>query len=217
MNWRRKPLPIINLVLFFSYFAFSLIMVVYNALSSSAYYVFLSALSIFMIFIPLLFYKISRIKPSPYLSFIGYLFIILAFGVGMVFNGYSRIPYFDKVMHTASGVLFGTIGLLIYPLLLEKPKEICKASAPGFIYCCISFSALTAVIWEIIEYILNIFLHNDPQKVLTTGVNDTMLDMIFCLIGASAVAASVFIYFKTNRCGFLIKLVRSIYQDKNQT
>ena len=45
-------------------------------------------------------------------------------------------------------------------------------------------AAIIAIGWEIVEFVLDLILHNDPQHVLDTGVNDTMMDMIVCMVGA---------------------------------
>lgn len=41
-----------------------------------------------------------------------------------------------------------------------------------------------AVLWECTEFTIDKLLGTDTQKVLTTGVNDTMKDMICALLGA---------------------------------
>jgi hypothetical protein len=40
-----------------------------------------------------------------------------------------------------------------------------------------------ATMWEVYEYASSIIFNIDPQNNLTTGVNDTMQDIIVALIG----------------------------------
>ena len=75
----------------------------------------------------------------------------------------------------------------------------------------VSFTMLVAVGWEIFEYAINLVLHNDPQKVAETGVNDTMLDMIVCLVGALCLLPSFFAYFRKGKTGFFMKLAESFF------
>ncbi len=51
-------------------------------------------------------------------------------------------------------------------------------------------AAIIAIGWEIVEFVLDLILHNDPQHVLDTGVNDTMMDMIVCMVGALLLLAA---------------------------
>ena len=48
------------------------------------------------------------------LRLISYLYLFLVYGIGMIFNGYDRIPLYDKVMHTLTGVVFGLCGLIAF-------------------------------------------------------------------------------------------------------
>ena len=52
---------------------------------------------------------------------------------------------------------------------------------------------------------INLVLHNDPQKVLNTGVNDTMLDMIVCLIGALFLAICMYFYYQKGKKEFFMR------------
>ena len=48
----------------------------------------------------------------------------------------------------------------------------------------IAFSALCAFAWETFEFVCNLLVGGDAQRVAETGVTDTMLDMIVAFIGA---------------------------------
>ena len=57
----------------------------------------------------------------------------------------------------------------------------------------ISITLAVASLWECFEYVANIFFGGDAQRVATTGVNDTMQDIIVAFIGAIIVSA-MYIY-----------------------
>ena len=80
-----------------------------------------------------------------------------------------------------------------------------KSDGPQAIVFSVSFAMLIAVVWEIFEYAINLVLHNDPQKVLNTGVNDTMLDMIVCLIGALFLAICMYFYYQKGKKEFFMR------------
>ena len=48
-----------------------------------------------------------------------------------------------------------------------------------------------AGMWEIGEYFVHMITGRDVQKVIATGINDTMLDMIVCMIGTIMYLPSV--------------------------
>lgn len=182
---------------------FGLGMAVYNLIYSTPYYIMLSLASILFAFLPAVAFRLLRIRPVYSLTLISDAFCFLAFTIGMVFHGYTTIPLYDKLVHTLSGIFFAFLGLGIY-YLLKQEKAIEQKDGGQAILFMISFSALIAVIWEVFEYILNFILHNDPQKVLTTGVNDTMLDMIVCLVGAVLFVFPVYRYYRKGKTGIFM-------------
>ena len=46
-----------------------------------------------------------------------------------------------------------------------------------------SITCMSAVLWEIFEYISDYIFDGNAQRVLETGINDTMQDMIAALLG----------------------------------
>ena len=61
-----------------------------------------------------------------------------------------------------------------------------------------------ACFWEICEYVLSLVVHNDPQMVAATGIQDTMLDMIVCTIGALLMLIPYYFYYKKKKVGFMM-------------
>lgn len=105
------------------------------------------------------------------------IFVFMAHFIGVIIGGYDIIPFYDKVTHTLSGILTAYAAILI--------SKHYKVNNLFFsILFIISFSCFWAVIWEIFEFICNIFFGGDAQKVMETGVDDTMLDMIVAFIGS---------------------------------
>lgn len=183
---------------------------IYNIFASTPYYVMLAFASILFLFLPALFYKLLRLEPIYALNFAVYLFCFIAFMIGMVFNAYHLVPYYDKFAHTLSGVFFGLLGIVFY-YLLKPRKQIEKADCGAAAYSAVTFALSTAVIWEIIEYALSYLLGNDCQNVLTTGVNDTMQDMIVCLVGALVFLIPLLLYYLKGRKGLLMGIFEEFF------
>lgn len=138
--------------------------------------------------IPYIANKIFKTKFTEGFIFIWIIFIFMTHYLGVICNLYSAFQGFDKITHTISGIITAYIALII----LNNVKTKRKIWDVLFI---ISFSALCAVCWEIFEFVCNILVGGDAQRVAATGVDDTMLDMIVALAGS--IVFSVYYAIKT--------------------
>lgn len=186
---------------------------IYNIFNSTLYYALIAFASSLIPFIPPLFFRVTGMKPVYTLTFVVDVFCCLAFTVGMVYGGMINIPQYDKFLHFMSGILFTLVGLVIY-YHLKHEKKVEKTDGPQATVFCVSFSMLIAVFWEIFEYGINFILHNDPQKVAETGVNDTMQDIIFCLIGAVVFSIFMYRYYSKGKSSLLMS-VFDAFHEKN--
>ena len=136
-----------------------------------------------VIFIPRIFnyiFKKSKIKITDDIEFVYLLFLILAFLFGSIMGGYSKIYWYDSFTHLLSGIFTAFMASIILKWLNRYDK---KDIAFNVIYI-ILLTLSVAVLWECTEFTIDKILGTDTQKVLTTGVNDTMKDMICALLGA---------------------------------
>lgn len=93
-----------------------------------------------------------------------YLFFFAMSTSNILGNGYGFYalfyPYFDKVMHTLSGIVFTCLGYSIIKVILEGDD------GKKFVYCLIAgliFAMAIASIWEVYEYFVSEVLHDDMQ------------------------------------------------------
>ena len=191
-------------------------MAVYNFFFSTPYYVFLSLLGLLIVFVPRLVELVLRLHTDYLLHLASHLYILFVYGIGMIFNGYDRIPGYDKVMHTITGVVFGLCGLIVFYLLKPKEQSEMKVEKSEFWQAALfaaGMAAMIAIGWEIVEYCIDLVLHNDPQHVLDTGVNDTMWDMIVCMAGAVLFWIPMRRYYATGKTGILMGVFESFRQS----
>lgn len=191
-------------------------MAVYNAFFSTPYYVFLSVLGLVIVFVPRFAERLLRLRADYSVHLLAHLYILLVYGIGMIFNGYDRIPVYDKVMHTITGVVFGLCGLIVYYLLKPKEQSGMQVEKGEFWQAALfaaGIAAMIAIGWEIVEYCINLVLHNDPQHVLDTGVDDTMWDMIVCMVGAVLFWVPMRRYYTTGKTGLLMGVFESFRQS----
>lgn len=146
-----------------------------------AYDRLLSSLSIVLVlFIPRILTKILKSKIPSTLEFIYIIFIFLAQFLGSVVNLYSKIWWYDLFMHFLSGIFTAVIALFVlkwFGLYKEKNKSF-------NIVFIISFSLMVASLWEFGEFFAYNLFGMDVQHHLTTGVFDTMQDMLVAFLGS---------------------------------
>ena len=148
--------------------------------------------------LPYIIQKICKVKIDDKLIFIYILFIFFAHFLGVTVELYNSINYLDKINHTLSGVLTAYISLLILYLMHKYDNK-----SKGFnILWMISITMMIAVGWEMFEYIANIFFGGDAKRVVLTGVNDTMQDMIVAFLGSLMVVIVYLFYNKSNLFDF---------------
>lgn len=145
---------------------------------------------VFTVSLPYIYKKLSG-KENALFTFVWIIFIFMAHYIGVILYGYNHLIFYDKVTHTLSGVVTAYLAIMI--LKYYNIKNIMFNIL--FIIC---FSWMCAGMWEVFEYVCNIFVGGDAQRVALTGVNDTMLDMIVAFIG-SLVTSIIYYFCKKNK------------------
>ena len=134
--------------------------------------------------------KIFKLNINDNIKFMYVLFIFTSHFLGVTCELYNHIYWFDKFTHFVSGILT-SFGALI---ILKNNKK----SIFFNILFIISFSMLVASSWEIFEYLSSYYFNVDPQRVLETGVTDTMGDIIVAFLGSILVSLCYYFEHKNN-------------------
>lgn len=159
---------------------------------------------IFVLFIPKIARKLFKLKISNGLELVYIIFIILAQFLGSIVNLYNTTWWYDLFMHFLSGSLTAVLALVIMNWLgVYKSKN--KLFNVLFM---ISFSSFIASFWEFGEYLTYIILGMDVQHNLTTGVNDTMQDMLIAFLGCIIVVVKYL--FENKKDGLIKKVVNTL-------
>lgn len=152
----------------------------------------------FMLPVVMLLPYMFKSKINNLLILIFELFIFISYFLGTIINLYQKIYCYDKVIHYISGIVCSIFALYI----LSKYNNTNRNLIFNIIFI-LSFTMFLASIWEIFEYSGDIIFEKDAQKVLTTGINDTMKDMICALIG-SIIVIIWYLFEKTNNIQLFI-------------
>lgn len=150
-----------------------------NAFQSASYsrlatYLALPAL----ILLPWLGEKIFKIKIDENLKILYLSFLFLADFLGCVVGLYNSTAWFDLFAHFLSGVLTALCGILFMKFFHYKENKLAT------ILYVLGITALVALVWEFFEYGMDNFSGTTLQHANTTGVADTMEDMIAAFFGS---------------------------------
>lgn len=185
------------------------ILLVIIAVIGSYYYVFTrdnqlglilkDASILITITLPYIIEKIFKTKISIVIKTTYIVFIFIAQFLGVTVELYNHISWFDKFTHWLSGIITALLSLS----LLSKFKLYDKKNVLFNIIWMISITLAIASLWECFEYCANILFGGDAQRVATTGVNDTMQDIIVAFIGSIIVSLIYSFECKTDNNGIV--------------
>jgi uncharacterized membrane protein YjdF len=167
-------------------------------------------------FLPGVFCRALRLPHLYLIDVIFDSFLLLAVTFASLLNGYTLIPYFDKVLHTIAGFLFAEGGMLFY-YYLKPNHRIQKMDGARVSWAALLSSMALGQLWEIYEFTASLVSGGtyDPQLVKTTGVTDTMTDMIVCTLGGLVTALFCWRYYKTGKKDLMTKILLEFVEPAN--
>lgn len=145
---------------------------------------------IITITLPYIIEKLFKTKIDINTKFAYIIFVFMAHFLGATCELYNKIYWFDKFTHTLSGVLTAYAAIL----LLKHLKKYNKKDRFFNVLFIIAFTLMIASFWEMFEFTANILFGGDAQKVASTGVTDTMMDIIVAFLG-SVLYSIVYLFF----------------------
>ncbi len=169
-----------------------------------------------LILIPAFLDKVVNIKIPAFMEII---FVLFCFGgviLGDVFNFYGRIGWWDSLLHTISGVLFGIIGYAIINTFNYVEGDKIRFSPLFVSVWVVCFSLAMGAFWELIEYAMDdLFGLNSQQFMDNRGtlpegtplvghaaLTDTMKDLFLDLVGSLAISIIGFFDLRKQKKGF---------------
>jgi len=110
------------------------------------------------------------------------------------FSGfYETYWWWDLLLHSSAGFLFGVFGFLTVWVMNEDPEIHLRLSPLFMSLFAFSFSIVAGVFWEIFEFFMDQLFGFNMQK---SGLMDTMWDLIVVCAGAFFVAFFGYTYLK---------------------
>lgn len=126
------------------------------------------------------FINMYKKRISDNLIALFYIFCLFSLVLGVMVNLYDKIWWWDLLMHLISGVVLG----IIANAMLDRVQDGKKVEVLTRFLFVIGVATVGGILWEIYEFSVDSIAGLDTQKVLFTGVSDTMEDVIANLIGS---------------------------------
>lgn len=152
-----------------------------------------------IVFLPKILRKF-KLDINNLIELIFLVFVLFAQLLGSILHFYGTINWYDSLMHYISGILTSFLALILL-VLFNKYNEKDKVFNVIFI---IAITLMVASLWEVFEFSADNLLGGDAQKVIETGVTDTMKDIICALLG-SLLFSICYLYEYINNKSLLIK------------
>lgn len=205
----------INLAVIIIYFTISILLLLYYVKENKAYNYMQAFIAIALLIVPFAVNKISKIQMTADVSLIYFLFCFLTIIVGSLLSGYTKIPYWDKFLHFLSGIVFTVFGFLAFYIISGRDCYNVIHNRKLIICFAFFFNIGFAGLWEIYEYGLYVFFGVDAMNMHRTLANDTMQDMIMCVLGGIMLLTYNRICTRFGRSNFFLNTCKHflIYND----
>ena len=164
------------------YYIFCAAMTAVYIAKGDAYHALISAGTLIVPPALSLLHRILRLKRSYQLDMLIIGFTTLAYPLGGCVDFYRMLPGFDKLAHGLSGIFVAVLCMILF-IQLKPDRSLSPADVPLAIAFVFFGSTAVAGLWEIGEYLVSGIVRMDLQRVLATGVADSMNDMLICLAG----------------------------------
>lgn len=160
---------------------------------------------------PYLIKRLFHVEVTPQMATIYLIFVFFAHFLGSILDLYHTVPGYDKIMHFLSGMLSALVGFMI----LVKMKQYKKSNSWYHIIFIIAITLSIASLWEFYEFICDHLFGKDAQNVLTTGVDDTMLDMIMAFLASLIVSIGYYIEVVKHKGTIITGFIKEVGEEQD--
>ena len=142
----------------------SLGVLLYSVIQQDFLGIFNASLSLLLFLLPVFLEDQLRIELSAPLKIITMLFVFCAQILGEVGMCYARFPFWDDLLHWVNGFLFAAFGFSLAEICNRRRSATFHLSPfyLALVACCFSMSI--GVLWEFLEFFLDLMTHGDMQK-----------------------------------------------------
>ena len=172
---------------------------------------FLVLVIVFTLLSPILFRNHLNVMIPAEFHISAVTFSFAALYLGEVQHFYQRIWWWDIALHGTAGLLMGIIGFLMVYILNETDRVRLNLSAGFITFFAFLFAISIGTFWEIFEFAMDQIFGMNMQKPMlddSSGLTDTMWDMIVNAAGALVISLSGWWYLKSNQNFFVMEWIK---------
>lgn len=181
-----------------------------NYQSNYQYGIKMGFVAIFTPFIIPLFFKLLKWQMTYRVRIVNITFMYFASLIGSSYYGYS-IPLFDKLMHFISGILTTIFAILLFCKIKQSKKITNESDYQIFLIFINALNLAIAVLWEFYEYLMLIFFNNDCIHHYSSGVHDSLTDMMCAFVAGLLITIMIIRYYRNGKSNFLISMYEEMY------
>lgn len=161
--------------------------------------------------VPLALGRRYRIHIPAEFHTLAVIFVFASLFLGEIYSYYERFWWWDIALHTSSGLLMGILGFLLVYLLNENDRVDIDLRPRFVSLFAFLFAVAVGTLWEIFEFSMDVFVGTDMQKAMlgdTSGLTDTMIDLIVDALGALIISALGWWYMVKGESFFIERWIR---------
>lgn len=144
-------------------------------------YLTMSVLTLVVLSLPSIFERRFRIDIPDDFEIVLIIFMYAAIFLGELNEFYYRYWWWDKILHSFSGLMLGTMGFLIVRYLNDNTKMNLELSPVFVAVFSFLFAVSLGAVWEIYEYFMDKLFGLFMQR---GSLDDTMTDLVLDTLGA---------------------------------
>ena len=156
-----------------------------------------------------------RVYIPPEFQLLAVIFVFAALFLGEIQSYYVRFWWWDIALHTSSGLLMGILGFLLVYVLNESENLDIHMRSHFVALFAFLFAVTVGTLWEIFEFTMDQVVGTNMQKPMlgdSSGLTDTMWDMIVNALGALAISALGWWYMKRDERSFIEAWIRKFIE-----
>lgn len=142
----------------------TVVIIVLTALNQQFESTFTAVISLILFLMPTFVEKNFRVELPTTLEIIAVLFVFCANILGEIGEFYTKIPFWDDLLHFTSGFIFAAFGFSLVGIFNRNTRFDFLLSPIFLSVVALCFAVTVGVVWEFFEFSADVFLHTDMQK-----------------------------------------------------
>ena len=128
--------------------------------------VFVGVLALILLLIPPFVKKSFKVELPTVLESIAYTFVFCAQILGEIESFYTKVPFWDSMLHTVCGFIFAAFGFCLFDIFNRNKDKNSKFELSPFFLALLAFcfSITIGTVWEFFEFTADILFQGDMQK-----------------------------------------------------